>query len=75
MAIHLTVEQEHQLSEIAQTHGLSADQLAHEVLEHYLVRETTHDQQLLDAIAEADRGELIDHEEIVAWTRATLGPS
>ena len=47
MAIHLTVEQEHQLSEIAQTHGLSADQLAHEVLEHYLVRETTHDQQLL----------------------------
>ena len=66
MEIHLTPEQEAELSELAARKGRKADSLAQEVLGFYLEHEARFIEAVKRGIASADRGDLIEHDEVLA---------
>jgi predicted transcriptional regulator len=65
MVVNLSPDQEAQLEHIAVQSGQGADALAQKVLERYLVYEAAEAEALDQGLAQADRGELIDHETVV----------
>jgi predicted transcriptional regulator len=73
MAIHLTAEQESQLGQIAQSHGITADEVVQDVIRHYLEQEAADEAATNEALAEIERGETVEHSEMVAWTKSYLG--
>jgi predicted transcriptional regulator len=66
MEVHLTPEQEAELSELATRKGRDADTLAQEVLGFYLKHEARFVEAVKRGIASADRGDLIEHDDILA---------
>ncbi len=66
MEVHLTPEQEAELSELATRKGRDPDALAQEVLGFYLKHEARFVEAVKRGIASADRGDLIEHDEVLA---------
>jgi predicted transcriptional regulator len=66
MEVHLTPEQEAELSELATRKGRDADKLAQEVLDFYLKHEARFVEAVKRGIASADRGDLIEHDDVLA---------
>lgn len=71
MEIHFTPEQEAQLSEIASRSGIDAEQLVKRIAMGLLKRHARFQAAVQEGIDQADRGELIEEDEVDAridWT-------
>ena len=68
MEINLTPEQEAELSKLATRKGRDPESLAQEVLGFYLKHEARFVEAVKRGIASADRGDLIEHDEVLART-------
>jgi predicted transcriptional regulator len=65
MAVQLKPEQEQELNAIAAQGGLSVDEHAQRAVEHYLLWHKDFVAAVKVGLAEADRGELLEHDEVV----------
>jgi predicted transcriptional regulator len=65
MDVHLTPEQEAELSELASRKGRDPNSLAQEVLGFYLQHEARFIQAVKRGIESADRGDMIDHDQVL----------
>ncbi len=65
MAVQLKPEQEQHLNAIAGQGGLSADEHAQRAVEQYLLWREDFVAAVKVGLAEADRGELLEHKEVV----------
>jgi predicted transcriptional regulator len=65
MAVQLKPEQEQQLNAIAAQSGLSADEHAQRAVEQYLLWRDDFVEAVKVGLAEAERGELLEHEHVV----------
>jgi predicted transcriptional regulator len=66
MEVHLTREQEAELSRLALRKGRNADELAQEVLRFYLEHEASFIEAAKRGLDSLDRGEYVSHEEVGA---------
>jgi predicted transcriptional regulator len=66
MEVPLTPEQEAELEAIASREGRNADTLAHEILAVYLRREAQFVAAVKRGIASAERGDFVEHDEVLA---------
>ena len=66
MAVQLKPGQERQLQQIAAQGARSADELAQEAVDNFLAYNREFVAAVQEGLAAADRGELIDHEKVVA---------
>jgi predicted transcriptional regulator len=67
MEVQLSVEQEAELSRIAHEMGRSADELAREALEHFIVEEARFRAGVQAGLDAADRGDFVPTDEV--WAR------
>ncbi len=74
MELHFTPELEAGLARIAAQQGRNTDELVQEVLNRYLERETRFIEAVQKGIASADRGDLLEHDEVVARIEKRFGP-
>ena len=74
MELHFTPELEARLARIAAQQGRNTDELVQEVLNRYLERETRFIEAVQKGIASADRGDLLEHDEVVARIEKRFGP-
>ncbi len=65
MEVPLKVGTETRIQQLAAGEGRDAGRYAAELLEHYLAQDEEFRASVRRAIDQADRGELIDHEEVV----------
>lgn len=72
MEVHLLPEKEARLAEIAAVKGINANELAQEVLTRYLEDDTHFIAAVNAGLATADRGQLIDHDEVARNLTDTL---
>ena len=72
MEVHLQPEKEAQLAQIAAQRGLNPDELAQRVLSHYLEDDKHFVEAVNIGLAAADRGEFIEHEEVVKRVKQIL---
>lgn len=73
MELHLTPEQERQLRTIAQWTGRDAGQVISDALRRSLDEEERFVAGVRRGIEQADRGELLDHDEVVARLEKRFG--
>jgi|HubBroStandDraft_6_1064221.scaffolds.fasta_scaffold2448831_1 predicted transcriptional regulator len=66
MDVPLTPEQEAELKAIASREGRNADSLAREVLSIYLKREAQFVAAVKRGMASAERGDFVEHDEVLA---------
>jgi predicted transcriptional regulator len=66
MEVHLTPEQEAELSELATRKGRNANQLAQEVIRYYLECETRFIEAVKRGLDSLDRGDHVTHDEVGA---------
>ena len=66
MEVHLTPEQEAELSELATRKGRNANELAQEVIGFYLEHEARFIEAVKRGLESLDRGEYVSHEEVGA---------
>ena len=66
MEVHLTPEQEAELSKLATRKGRNANQLAQEVIGFYLEHEARFIEAVKRGLESLDRGEYVSHEEVGA---------
>jgi predicted transcriptional regulator len=64
MEVRLQPEKEAQLAEIAAQRGLKTDELAQQVLSHYLEDDSRFIQAVNIGLAAAERGDFVEHEEV-----------
>lgn len=64
MEIRLHPEKEAQLAEIAAPRGLKTDELAQQVLSHYLEDDTRFIEAVKVGLAASERGDFVEHEEV-----------
>jgi len=64
MEVPLQPEKEAQLAEIAAQRGLKTDELAQQVLSHYLEDDSRFIQAVNIGLAAAERGDFVEHEEV-----------
>jgi predicted transcriptional regulator len=64
MEVHLTPEQQHQLSELASQRGRDADALAQEAIIRYLAEEARFIEAVQEGEAALERGEFLTHEQV-----------
>jgi len=64
MEVHLSPEQEHQLSQLATRQGRDADALAQEAISRYLEEEARFIEAVKLGEEALDRGEYLTHEEV-----------
>ncbi len=64
MKVHLSPEQEHQLSQLAARQGRDADGLAQEVISRYLEEEARFIEAVKLGEEDFDRGQYLTHEEV-----------
>ena len=64
MEIRLHPEKEAQLAQIAAQQGLKTDELARQVLSHYLEEDTRFIEAVNIGLAAAKRGDFVEHEEV-----------
>ncbi len=67
MEVHFTPEQEAQLKQFAASEGKDAAQVVEETIARVLEQQAKFRAAVRDGIAEADRGELVDDEEVRLW--------
>jgi predicted transcriptional regulator len=65
MEVHLTPEKEAKLNQLAARSGKNTAELVQEAVDRLLDYETWFIQEAEKGLAQAARGELIDHEEVV----------
>ena len=73
MEVHFTPDQEARLSQIAIHTGTDAEQLVKHAALRLLEDDTRFREAVERGIAQADRGELTDHEEVVAGFERKFG--
>jgi predicted transcriptional regulator len=73
MEVHFTPDQEAQLSQIAIHTGTDAEQLVKEAALRLLEDDARFREAVESGIAQADRGELTDHQEVVAGFERKFG--
>jgi len=73
MEVHFTPETESKLAGIAAQQGRDTDELVQEVLSRYLEQEAHFAEAVQKGIACADRGDLLDHDEVVARIERRFG--
>jgi predicted transcriptional regulator len=66
MEVHLTPEQEAELSKLATRKGRNANELAEEVIGFYLEHEARFIEAVKRGLESLDRGEYVSHEEVGA---------
>ena len=66
MEVHLTPEQEAELSELATRKGRNANELAQEVIGFYLEHEARFMEAVKRGLESLDRGEYVSHEDVGA---------
>jgi predicted transcriptional regulator len=64
MEVHLTPEQEAQLTELAARDGRSVDEIVREAILRYFEDETRFVEAVMKGLASLDRGEYVNHEEV-----------
>ncbi len=74
MEVRLQPEKEAQLAEIAAQRGLKADELAQQVLSHYLEDDSHFIQAVNIGLAAAERGDFVEHEEVGKKLKQILRP-
>jgi predicted transcriptional regulator len=74
MEVRLQPEKEAQLAEIAAQRGLKTDELAQQVLSHYLEDDSRFIQAVNIGLAAAERGDLVEHEEVGKKLKQVLRP-
>jgi predicted transcriptional regulator len=74
MEIRLQPEKEAQLAEIAAQRGLNTDELAQQVLSHYLEDDSRFVEAVNIGLAAAERGEFVEHEQVGEKLRQILRP-
>jgi predicted transcriptional regulator len=71
MAVHLTPEQEEELSKLA---GRNAEELAQAVIGYYLDHEARFVETVRRGLDTLDRGDFVSHEEVGARTERLFRP-
>jgi predicted transcriptional regulator len=74
MEIRLQPEKEAQLAQIAAQRGLKTDELAQQVLCHYLEDDTRFIEAVNIGLAAAERGDFVEHEEVGKKLKQILLP-
>jgi predicted transcriptional regulator len=74
MEVHLTPEQEAELSELASRKGRDANTLAQEISALYLKQEARFVEAVKRGIASAERGDFVEHDEVLARIDRLLQP-
>jgi predicted transcriptional regulator len=74
MEVRLQPEKEAQLAEIAAQRGLKTDELAQQVLSHYLEDDKRFIEAVNIGLAAADRGDFVEHEEVGKKLKQILHP-
>jgi len=74
MEIRLQPEKEAQLAQIAAQRGLNTDELAQQVLSHYLEDDSRFVEAVNIGLAAAERGEFVEHEQVGEKLRQILRP-
>ena len=74
MEVHFTPEQEAQLSQIASYNGTPAEQLVKQAALRLVEEEAEFRAAVREGVAQADRGELIAHDEVKARIQRLLQP-
>jgi predicted transcriptional regulator len=74
MEVHLQPEKEAQLAEIAAQRGLKTDELAQQLLSHYLEDDNRFIEAVSVGSAAAERGEFVEHEEVGRKLKQILRP-
>ncbi len=70
MELTLPLELEAKLSRLATDRGRDAQSIAQEAIERFIDHDEWLLQQVRVGLAEADRGDLLDHNEVVAMIRS-----
>jgi predicted transcriptional regulator len=65
MTVQITETQEQELSTIALRAGVSVDEQAQRAVDHYLMWHKDFVAAVKVGLAEAERGELVDHEDVM----------
>jgi predicted transcriptional regulator len=73
MTIELTSDQEEALRQISIQSGLSMEELVHRTIDDYILFYPGHVAAIEDAQRQIERGEFLEHEEVVARINAMLG--
>jgi predicted transcriptional regulator len=74
MEVRLQPEKEARLAEIAAQRGLKTDELAQQVLSHYLQDDTRFIEAVNIGLAAAERGDFVEHEEVGKKLKQILQP-
>jgi predicted transcriptional regulator len=74
MEVRLQPEKEAQLAQIAAERGLRTDELAQQVLSHYLEDDKRFIEAVNVGLAAAERGEFVEHEEVGKKLKKILQP-
>jgi predicted transcriptional regulator len=74
MAVHLTPEQEEELSKLAGRTGRNAEELAQAVIGYYLDHEARFVETVRRGLDTLDRGDFVSHEEVGARTERLFRP-
>ena len=74
MEVHFTPEQEAQLSQIAKNSGTDTEHLVKDAALRLVEEDARFRAAVRRGIAQADRGELLDHNEVVARIERLLQP-
>jgi predicted transcriptional regulator len=72
MEVHLSAEHEAELSRIPDRYGRSADELAREALEHFIVEEARFCTGVQAGIDAANRGDFVPTDEVWATVERAL---
>ena len=73
MEVHVTPELEAKLTRIAARQGRDTEDLVQEVLSRYLEQEARFAEAVQKGIVSADRGDLLDHDEVVSRIEKRFG--
>jgi predicted transcriptional regulator len=74
MEVRLQPEKEARLAQIAAERGLRTDELAQQVLSHYLEDDKRFIEAVNVGLAAAERGEFVEHEEVGKKLKQILRP-
>lgn len=75
MEVHLTAEQEAQLTQIARREGIDAAELVKDTMLRLLEKDARFRAAVREGIAQADHGEFIEEQEMDARLERMLGSS
>jgi predicted transcriptional regulator len=74
MEVHFAPDVESRLQQVAQANGKDAEQLVKDTVAHMLERQALFVAGVKQGIAQADRGELVDHEDVANRIKRLLNP-